>query len=340
LSLVVVLGVPLPADSAGPVKKAPAEAQTTTAPPARTASKALMDLKETAFEFGTIMEGQSAEHVFQITNTGQEDLVIASVKPGCGCTVAKFDKVIAPGGTGKIVLTLDSRKMHGPFIKTATVQSNDSVRPNLSLKITGKVLRYVEVQPERVFLRGYMEDRPKASVKITSNLPEPLVIKLVNAKELTGKTDYELKTLQEGKEYQLDLVNTANVGRYNGKLVLQTNAAQKPTIEIKVYADISGDIGFYPNTVEMGRLSAGTKGNVGQVITFWKNRGDDFKLGNVTYNQKRFEVEVRQQGTRHMVYVRPRMEGFKLGEFRDEIRIETTSPDLPEVVVPIHGWIQ
>lgn len=254
--------------------------------------------------------------------------------------MARFDRVIPPGGSGKIVLSLDSRKVHGAFIKTATVQSNDSVRPNLSLKITGKVLRYVEVQPERVFLRGYKEDRPKASVKIVANLPEPLVIKQVNAKELTGKVDYDLKSLQEGKEYQLDLVNTANVGRYNGKLVLQTNAAQKPTIEIPVYADISGDVGFYPNTVEMGRLSAGTKGNVGQVITFWKNRGNDFQLGNVTYNQRRFEVELRQQGTRHMVYVRPRMEGFKLGEFRDEIRIETTSPDLPEVVVPIHGWIQ
>lgn len=83
LSLVVVLGVPLPADSAGPAKKAPAEAPaTTTAPPAKAASKAVMDLKETAFDFGTIMEGQPADHVFQVANTGPEDLVIASVKPG------------------------------------------------------------------------------------------------------------------------------------------------------------------------------------------------------------------------------------------------------------------
>jgi hypothetical protein len=82
LSLVVVLGVPLPADSAGPAKKAPAEAATTTAPPAKAASKAVMDLKETAFDFGTIMEGQPADHVFQVANTGPEDLVIASVKPG------------------------------------------------------------------------------------------------------------------------------------------------------------------------------------------------------------------------------------------------------------------
>lgn len=254
--------------------------------------------------------------------------------------MARFDRAIPPGGSGKIVLSLDSRKVKGAFTKTATVLSNDSARPNLSLKITGTVLRYVEVQPERVFLRGFKEDTPRASVKITSNLPEPLVIKQVSAPGLDGKVTYELKPLQEGKEYQLDVVNTAHVGRYNGRFLLKTTSAKKPLIEVPLYADISGDVGFYPNSLEMGRLSAKNKEQPGQVITFWKNRGNDFAISNVVWNKKRFDVEVRQQGTRHMVYLRPRMDSFKLGEFRDEIRIETTSPDLPEVVVPIHGWVQ
>jgi hypothetical protein len=38
--------------------------------------------------------------------------------------------------------------------------------------------------------------------------------------------------------------------------------------------------------------------------------------------------------------VQPKVEKFKAGEFRDTLKIETTSADLPEVVVPIHGWVK
>jgi len=321
--------------------KAKAAAATVAKPPApQPTSQAVLSLKETVYDSGVVMEGPPIEHVFEVQNPGKEALVIDSVRPGCGCTVARFDRTIPPGGSGKIVLTLDSKKVHGAYTKTATVSSNDTDHPSLRLTLRGVVKKLVEVEPQRLFLRGYKDEQPKGTVKIRSNLAEPLVIKSVSAEGLDGKADYQLKTLQDGKDYQVEILNRAGVGRYNGKLVLKTNSARLPAIEVQVYADITGDVGYFPNTLEMGRLSAGQQGQPGQVVTFWKNRGPDFQVGKVTYNQKRFDVEVRQQGARYMVYVRPRMENLKPGEIRDEVRIETTSADLPEVVVPIHGWIQ
>ena len=254
--------------------------------------------------------------------------------------MARFDRAIPPGGSGKIVLSLDSKKVHGAFNKTATVQSNDPAHRSLRLAVRGVVRHYVEVEPQRLFLHGYKEDRPRARVKITSNLEAPLLIKEVSSPELAKKVSWELNTLQEGKEYQLEVASQAGVGRYNGKILLLTNSARKPRIEIPVYGDITGNIGYYPPRLDLGRLKAGSKGQPGQVVTIWKNRGQDFKLGRVTYDKERFEVEVRQQGPRWMVYVRPRMENLKPGEFTDEVRIETTSADLPELAVPVHGWVQ
>lgn len=256
--------------------------------------------------------------------------------------MARFDRAIPPGGSGKIVLSLNSKKVHGAFTKTASVQSNDSAHPRLRLTIKGLLRHYVEIEPQRLFLRGFREDRPRARVKIISNLKAPLLIKGIISPELAKKVAWELNTVQGGKQYQLEVANQAGVGRYNGKILLLTNSPQKPRIEIPVYADITGDIGYYPPRLELGRLKAGSKGQVGQVITIWKNRGKDkdLKIGEVTYDEERFEVEVRQQGPRYMVYVRPRMENLKLGEFTGEVKIKTTSADLPELAVPVHGWVQ
>jgi hypothetical protein len=53
------------------VKNAPAKA-----------SRAVLEVKEPAFDFGTVMEGEPLEHIFAVRNSGQDELVIASVKPG------------------------------------------------------------------------------------------------------------------------------------------------------------------------------------------------------------------------------------------------------------------
>ena len=45
---------------------------------------------------GVIAKGQMIESTFVIKNNGASDLVISDARPGCGCTVASFDKVIKP----------------------------------------------------------------------------------------------------------------------------------------------------------------------------------------------------------------------------------------------------
>jgi len=49
-------------------------------------------LSENNFDFGKIKKGDKVEHVYEITNTGKNPLVISEVKPGCGCTAPDFTK--------------------------------------------------------------------------------------------------------------------------------------------------------------------------------------------------------------------------------------------------------
>ncbi|WP_419869726.1 DUF1573 domain-containing protein [Chryseobacterium sp. CT-SW4] len=87
-------------------------------------------LSESNFDFGNIKKGDKVEHVYEVTNTGSNPLVISEVKPGCGCTAPDFTKdPILPGKKGKITLHFDSTNFDGNVQKFADVYANVDSAP-------------------------------------------------------------------------------------------------------------------------------------------------------------------------------------------------------------------
>ncbi|MFY1048292.1 DUF1573 domain-containing protein [Chryseobacterium sp. GP-SGM7] len=82
-------------------------------------------LSESNFDFGNIKKGSKVNHVYEVTNTGTNPLIISEVKPGCGCTAPEFTKdPIMPGKKGKITLSFDSSNFDGAVNKYADVFAN------------------------------------------------------------------------------------------------------------------------------------------------------------------------------------------------------------------------
>ena len=76
-------------------------------------------------DYGKITEGQKLEVVYRFKNTGDKPLVIESVRPGCGCTVADPPKEpIAPGAEGEIKGSFDSNGKSGMQHKSIYVIAN------------------------------------------------------------------------------------------------------------------------------------------------------------------------------------------------------------------------
>ena len=74
---------------------------TSTAPADPNAPKIRCD--EMTFDFGEALSGSVVEHTYVIRNEGKSPLELLGVRPSCGCTVIpNYDKVIAPGGEGKL----------------------------------------------------------------------------------------------------------------------------------------------------------------------------------------------------------------------------------------------
>ncbi len=93
------------------------------------------------FDFGRIKHGESMEHHFIFTNTGQSELIIRAVRSGCGCTATEPQKsVLGPGESSSIYTVFNSRGFRGRQNKGITVISNDPANQNVLLRVTGEVL--------------------------------------------------------------------------------------------------------------------------------------------------------------------------------------------------------
>src|SRR5260370_9184712 len=106
-----------------------------------------LTLVEPVKEYGEVAKGDKLDWSFLVKNTGTSDLQIIAAKPGCGCTVADFDKVIKPGETGKVTAHVDTTNFTGPIAKTVTLETNDPSSPTSTLTIHAVVKPYVEAYP-------------------------------------------------------------------------------------------------------------------------------------------------------------------------------------------------
>lgn len=83
------------------------------------------EFAETAFDFGTIKEGDVVEHVFKFKNTGDAPLIISSATASCGCTVPVWPKDPIPiGEEGEIQVRFNSKGKSGNNNKTVTITAN------------------------------------------------------------------------------------------------------------------------------------------------------------------------------------------------------------------------
>lgn len=77
------------------------------------------------YNFGKVKEGDTVNHVYVFTNTGDAPLIISDAIPTCGCTIPSFSKKpILPGKTGQIEVAFHSANQKGEVHKNIIIVSN------------------------------------------------------------------------------------------------------------------------------------------------------------------------------------------------------------------------
>ena len=86
---------------------------------------AVITFEKTEHDFGEVLQGEVVTCSFRFTNTGDAPLLISQVSSSCGCTVGDYPhEPIAPGKSGAVKATYDSKGHHGFQTRTLTVMSN------------------------------------------------------------------------------------------------------------------------------------------------------------------------------------------------------------------------
>ena len=67
-----------------------------------------LDVPEKIKDFGNVPQGEVIHATFKLVNEGSAKLVVKAVRPTCGCTVAEYDKEVAPGRAGLVKAKVDT----------------------------------------------------------------------------------------------------------------------------------------------------------------------------------------------------------------------------------------
>ena len=117
-------------------------------------------LNTQTFDFGKIKQSVPATATFVVTNIGNQNLLIETATPTCGCTISDYTKSpIAPGKTGTIKATFNAQNV-GAIHKTVTLKfaGVDEIQ---SLNLAGEVLE------PAVYDKWLSEN--KTSIKVKDN---------------------------------------------------------------------------------------------------------------------------------------------------------------------------
>ena len=99
----------------------------------------LVKWDKTTFDFGEITQGVPVKATFTLTNNSDQALILKTVKPSCGCTVASYEQEPIPPGASTEIKAEYNAKKAGNFQKTVKVSTNLHDQA-IVLKLKGVVL--------------------------------------------------------------------------------------------------------------------------------------------------------------------------------------------------------
>ncbi len=317
--------------------------------PAAKAPKAVVE--QTTVEVGEILEMQNVEHTFFIKNVGSAELQILRVKPSCGCSVAEYDKVIAPGQQGKVHIKIDGKKIGaGAFDKGFLVKTNDPANEQFNLSVKGFVAKALEFSREMRWA-GFTDETLKIESYITVVLSSPMNILSARwddaaaAKGLPERIGVKLDPIARGKKYRLTVWKKAELapGTVVSDIVLTTDSPKLKETIVPVALTIMNDVELHPQKIYYGEMlipPGATKG-FERSFDIIAARGDSLKIVKAVSSRNDMTVKIQElipgKSFRGTVLVRPTS---KIDRFEGTIKIQTNYPKYREVVLDVVGSVR
>ena len=297
---------------------------------------------------GTVAKGQVIETTFLVKNNGGSDLVISDARPGCGCTVASFDKVIKPGAEGKVMTSVDTKSFSGPISKSVLLVSNDPERAQINLFIKATVKPYVDVLPQPYVRMSVVKGDSDARDVII--LSEEKSFKPTIAETSQPYVKAEVSPAGEkdkipghpGEQYKLHITVTGDApeGLLNAPIRITTGVSQQPSIEVPVSGLVRARVSVTPVMVNFGNFTAGKDPITRNIVVTNNKPASPIKVTRAEVSIPGFITDVvpTQEGVSYTVVVKA-SERVKKGPLEGTVKLFTTDKEKAVIELPLRGEV-
>jgi hypothetical protein len=304
-------------------------------------------LPEPTHDAGKVAKGESIVHDFLIRNDGEAPLQITDVRPACGCTVADFDRTIAPGETGKVHATLDSSTFDGPISKTITVLTNDPVNPKLQLAIKAEVQPYLFIQPGYARFVQAQQSEPGSVTQIlfTTTFDDLKILEVESPYPFLTVTYREAKKEDEprsqgvGRQWVVDLTldySKAPVGTLAEYVTIRTNHPSQAVLKLPISGFVRPMIAVTPTEADFGEIKLEEEQKASMLIRSFATEEVQVTAAETDVPGVQLSVEPVEAGRRYNLQVTLSPDMPK-GPFAGTIKITTDSKKSPTIEVPLRG---
>lgn len=300
---------------------------------------------------GTVSQGTTVDAVFDLVNEGDTKLVIKAVRPTCGCTVADFDKEIAPGATGHVKAKLDTKDFSGPISKSILVMTDDPQNPTVTLVIKADIRPFVEILPRPLIRFNAVLNEPmnQTFIVVGADPEAALTVRSVESSVpflATSMRQLGGDELIEGKsksqyEITLSLRDDAPVGPVNAVLSVNTDLKEAPTVPVKVYGVIRALIHVTPSQIQFGSVEAKARPGRNLIVVNNHTDGTRVEITGAKVDDPGFDAQVTtiEKGRRYQVTVVVKADADP-GSRDATLTLMTTDKDFPTVTVPVRASLR
>jgi hypothetical protein len=298
-------------------------------------------------DVGVVNRGAKVEHRFEIRNEGDEELAIREVEPACGCTVAEYDRTIAPGQTGTVQAVVDTSDFRGPIAKSVTVFTTDPDNAKFTLTIKANIKMQIESKPgyaRMIVVQGEPTEpirqwlwAPEGPALEVTGVTSPYSFVEVSHRKATAE---ERKAEGADSQWLVDVkvAQNAPVGPVAGNVLVKTNHPRQKEVRIPVSGFVRPVVSVKPRAADFGRVELAEPYSATLDLRNLGSGPISVLSASTDIAGVEAEVEEVEAGKRYRVSV-TLQPGMASGPFQGSIQIETSSELAPMLEVEMTGTV-
>ncbi|HEY4104336.1 MAG TPA: hypothetical protein VGM44_10610 [Polyangiaceae bacterium] len=213
--------------------------------PSASAAPASLRVEPAQYDFGTLVQGDTASAKFELDNAGTAKLELESTTDALGCHGTIAPASLAAGAKAELAVECQA-KYYGPLALSLPIRAAASATLLGEIKLTAKVTPRLAFEPSLV------------SLSLPFGAERSTIVHLVGTRAATAKLTFKddseagfrIETLPadaSGPALRLT-VNGKKVGTHVGNIVGTTNLEEPREIRLAYSCEVTGNLTVSPST--------------------------------------------------------------------------------------------